>query len=372
MGEGRAIFGSCDYPDSLFHKPSFGLRDYESAILNVQSPLSSNAAHCAAEHRGRGIEAGTCQICRGKVEQGCRFSELSEVNQVCLLLTFSSLYDSSLTRTRDKQETVAKGRWAMARSLQYDCSLSVIGQTPASTATPEEPRRSSRLASKGSAESAARTAALVDWSGSNASESSYGASHDKGRVEDETTISAALHAFAHGFCIFDFGAKGRWTLKRQPFHICDASRSGRRVCESRVDGFYRSESAVIKAIIEVKPFRRTDDTDIQISMQEGSQVASWISESPPPKRDTRRYGPYKRLLVSQDRDDIYFTLCTFSNEYVQYITGRMDNRQMAASRGRPEGFLKMQRQGPYNVQNYQKMEMAGKNILAFCMQGGLD
>lgn len=43
-----------------------------------------------------------------------------------------------------------------------------------------------------------------------------------------------------------------------------------------------------------------------------------------------------------------------------------------ASRGRPEGVLRMQRQGPYNVQDRRTMELAGIYILAFCMQGGFD
>ena len=174
--------------------------------------------------------------------------------------------------------------------MQYECVPESLRQAQTSTAIQRQPRRSGRIAALDARPAAPTiTEDLSDWSGTDdVSESSFGASQDTIRIEDETTANAALITFAQGFCIFGLGAKGRWHTYRLPFHICDASKSGQRICESRVDGFYRCESAVIKAIVEVKPFRRNNDTDIQIGMQEASQMASWISEFPPPRRDTGR------------------------------------------------------------------------------------
>ncbi|OAA77352.1 hypothetical protein LEL_04175 [Akanthomyces lecanii RCEF 1005] len=218
---------------------------------------------------------------------------------------------------------------------------------------------------------------MPDWVSSVTTEtihsaSSFGATIDKKSVDDEATVNAALITFANGFPLFGLGggSNGRWDLYPRPFHVRDASNHEIAVCEARVDGTYRL-GPEIKAIVEVKPFRRFAENDAQITMQEGAQMASWISECPP-AQGTDHNGTYRRLLVSQDRDDIYFTVCTFSDEYIRYIRREMSQTQMIASRKNKSGFMTMKRQGPYKLGDPTMMRSVSKIILAFCLQGSLD
>ncbi|KAF4466903.1 hypothetical protein FALBO_6231 [Fusarium albosuccineum] len=78
-------------------------------------------------------------------------------------------------------------------------------------------------------------------------------------------------------------------------------------------------------IIEVKPYRRdkplTNATAVRI--QEGAEMAAWISTESMrgllPGESQKR--TYRRLLISQDFDEIYLTIAEFDDLYVQYIRG---------------------------------------------------
>ncbi|KAI1825764.1 hypothetical protein F4861DRAFT_164941 [Xylaria intraflava] len=89
--------------------------------------------------------------------------------------------------------------------------------------------------------------------------------------------------------------------------------------EARVDGYLRSTSNEVKAIVEVKPCVRSAKRE-KIQMQEAAQMAAWICNDPPDvgtmrnQKKTRR-----RLLVSQDCHEIYITIAEFDADYVDYI-----------------------------------------------------
>ena len=55
-------------------------------------------------------------------------------------------------------------------------------------------------------------------------------------------------------------------------------------------------------------------------MQEGAQMAAWIASD----KDERgcqmtSEGDRRRILVSQDRDEIYVTFATYDESYIEYI-----------------------------------------------------
>ena len=68
---------------------------------------------------------------------------------------------------------------------------------------------------------------------------------------------------------------------------------------------------------------------------------------------------YRRLIISQDKDDIYMTFAEFDAAYTKYITtGQADD---------DEPFLKMYEFGPYNTNNPRHMRAVAIHTLAFVL-----
>ncbi|KAM5343288.1 hypothetical protein ACJ41O_014254 [Fusarium nematophilum] len=90
------------------------------------------------------------------------------------------------------------------------------------------------------------------------------------------------------------------------------------------------------AIIEVKPYRRLNPVKnaAAVRVQEGAEMAAWISTEP--RRGllpaSAKKGTYRRLLVSQDFDEIYITIAEFDEAYVRYIRGDSVSWPLASRR----------------------------------------
>lgn len=99
------------------------------------------------------------------------------------------------------------------------------------------------------------------------------------QISDEQLVNVALLAYLDALLIHFPQLKASWTPERRAFTVKD--RGLNKIYEARVDGFLRRRiDDEIIAIIEVKPFVRTVSTDA-IRMQEGAQMAAWISQHPP-------------------------------------------------------------------------------------------
>lgn len=71
----------------------------------------------------------------------------------------------------------------------------------------------------------------------------------------------------------------------------------------------------------------------------------------------------RRLLISQDRHEIYLSVATFDDEYVKYIQGRPTSKEPS--------LLIMQSYGPFPVADKSEMMQLGVYLLAFSCQGEL-
>ncbi|RSL86763.1 hypothetical protein CEP52_015740 [Fusarium oligoseptatum] len=199
-------------------------------------------------------------------------------------------------------------------------------------------------------------------------------------IEDEQIVNTALVSFLNALTLHS-SAEGEWSLYRMPFVVRSADRS--KVFEARVDGVFRNSSSGTGAIIEVKPMPRHHKVTIKkIRMQETAQMAAWIAAEPPKtatmprsqqqlklgsgsksKKAAVKPKVHRRLLVSQDRHQIFLIVATFDDEYVHYISGDDDNAQ---------SFLVMQEYGPYDVGKREHMDVLGGIMLAISMQGGIE
>ncbi|RSL50666.1 hypothetical protein CEP54_011824 [Fusarium duplospermum] len=200
-------------------------------------------------------------------------------------------------------------------------------------------------------------------------------------IEDEQIVNTALVSFLNALTLHS-SAQGEWSLYRMPFVVRSAD--GSKVFEARVDGILRDSSSGTGAIIEVKPMARYNEVAVEnkIRMQETAQMAAWIAAEPPKtatmprsqqqlklgsgsksKKAAGKPNVHRRLLVSQDRHQIFLIVATFDDEYVHYISGDNDTTQ---------SFLAMQEYGPYDVGEREDMDVLGGIMLAISMQGRIE
>lgn len=72
---------------------------------------------------------------------------------------------------------------------------------------------------------------------------------------------------------------------------------------------------------------------------------------------------YRRLLISQDEDDIYLTLAQYPPEYPAYLQG-----DLCPSRGTALPFLTMQDYGPWVIESKSNMRHFAMVIMSYCLQ----
>ncbi|KAK3325242.1 hypothetical protein B0H66DRAFT_599418 [Apodospora peruviana] len=157
--------------------------------------------------------------------------------------------------------------------------------------------------------------------------------------------------------------ENEWSSIRQGFTVSD--KSGKEVYVAEVDGLLRVASTEEpRIIVEVKPNVRrfSDSTYDKIRMQEATQMAAWITEYP--YLATQPQGSantqYRRLLISQDKHEIYVTVATFDDDHIKYIQHR----------GPVTSFLKLTEFGPFPVTDHKRMRFLGEFMLAMSIQGG--
>ena len=69
----------------------------------------------------------------------------------------------------------------------------------------------------------------------------------------------------------------------------------------------------------------------------------------------------RRMLISQDKDEVWITLAEFDASYVEYIcNGTIPKGD--------KGFLEMQELGPFPTENRKYMDYLAKYILAFVLE----
>ncbi|KAK2768687.1 hypothetical protein FQN54_000543 [Arachnomyces sp. PD_36] len=180
-------------------------------------------------------------------------------------------------------------------------------------------------------------------------------------TRDEQIVNTALLLFLRAISIHKLRSPN-WTLHRRIFQALFPSGK----LEARTDGYLELISNGVskaKAIVEVKPYIREGNE--QVRMQESAQMVAWIFKEP----DTTPT-PKPRLLVAQDRQEIYVVIATYDNDYVSYLKGNKNQQGKTAqtSQAAPKmSFLRMEEYGPFNVENHSQMDTLGKFMLAVTM-----
>ena len=103
-------------------------------------------------------------------------------------------------------------------------------------------------------------------------------------VVDEEIVNISLLLFLQGLVGHCDAARCWWSSHRQPFVF--RRQNNKKIYESRVDGFLqRWSDSSTRALVEVKPFRRSNATANSIQMQESAQMVAWIRQDPPPQSE---------------------------------------------------------------------------------------
>lgn len=210
-------------------------------------------------------------------------------------------------------------------------------------------------------------------------------------VEDEQIIGTALMLLLDTLVMDYRNAKGSWRPYRQPFFVTDGAR---QIYQTRVDGVYRLEGdKEVKIIMEVKASSRHKG-GMAVDMQESAQMAAWIAattpqpafgdkkarEAPLPSRSyrcnssptprayfvlyNRANMAIRRAIISQNRRQIWITLGTYDDDYIEYISGR-------DTKASKDPFLTMTRYGPFSILDNDHIKVLCHILLALSVQGKL-
>jgi hypothetical protein len=174
------------------------------------------------------------------------------------------------------------------------------------------------------------------------------------KAPDEQVVNTALINFLASITQY-FPCPAQWTLKRKAFHIHDF--------EARIDGFLMDKRQVTKAIIEVKAAQRHNRHHVsRVRMQEGAQMAAWIfSEQETGFLSRKDNNNRVRVLISQDRHEIFVTFAEYDSAYAAYL----NDIRKGTGPTPADIFLVMSEYGPFNTTISEHMEELGAFILTF-------
>ncbi|KAM3565399.1 hypothetical protein ARSEF4850_001435 [Beauveria asiatica] len=207
-------------------------------------------------------------------------------------------------------------------------------------------------------------------------------------IEDEQIVNFALILLLDTLVLSCPYVEGFWSPYRSPFSVRDGAVE---VYQARVDGVFRRKRDLPgNMIAEVKPHSRGTN-EMNVNMQESAQMAAWIAEYPQldkqipltraalgkrkgmtskpaalpepaeGKKPTEGKEPkrkYRRVLISQNRRDVFITIGSYDETYIDYITNVSQT----------EAFLEMKRYGPFEIVDAADMERLCHFLLALCIQ----
>ncbi|KAF5023562.1 hypothetical protein F66182_4375 [Fusarium sp. NRRL 66182] len=155
---------------------------------------------------------------------------------------------------------------------------------------------------------------------------------------DEALINMSLTLLLQGVCMSllhrSLSDSYNWSIVHKQFHVSypdpdPESKTGRKkILTARTDGCLQAtirgkdaDKGDTLAIIEVKPYRRRDPeaNEKSVRIQEGAEMAAWISTESikgllPSDSGS---GTYRRLLISQDFDQVFITIAEFDDQYIR-------------------------------------------------------
>ncbi|PYH38808.1 uncharacterized protein BO87DRAFT_350287 [Aspergillus neoniger CBS 115656] len=167
-------------------------------------------------------------------------------------------------------------------------------------------------------------------------------------TKDEQIVNTALLTFLDSLTLH-FDLSVGWSIHRMAFKATFTNME----FQARTDGYLADSKGDIKAIVEVKPVIR-NNKETQIRIQESHQIVANLLADYTSPHVQRRNKPH-RLIISQDRHEIYISVAEYDDNYIDYL-------QTGQTRNNP--FLVMHQYGPWDTLNPDAMDDLGPIILA--------
>ncbi|CAI6090635.1 unnamed protein product [Clonostachys chloroleuca] len=289
-------------------------------------------------------------------------------------------YEMALWKEADL-EIAARDEAIQYESPEYDlenlfaykvCVEPASGSSPAFTPEPESRPRPAAVAGQSSRResdiTSAQTAEAFGFEvhpvspvgGSNYSPGKVSVSSMSHRLArrppDEALVNGAIIDLLRGISMKHpvIKKKYKWSIIHQTFHVFQQRETKEKVMTSQTDGCLQVvkkghllEACPTLAIVEAKPVRRKMK-EIPIAMQEGAEMAAWISTKSLrgllPGSDPNEI--MRRVLISQDFDEICVTVAEYDKEYVDYITNGFKSAEMNSTQGSPTAFVQSRQKRP--------------------------
>ncbi|KAK2805795.1 hypothetical protein FQN50_006071 [Emmonsiellopsis sp. PD_5] len=169
--------------------------------------------------------------------------------------------------------------------------------------------------------------------------------------KDEQIVNCALVIFLNALTIH-FKLTNNWTLHRKAFKAKFEEAS----FEARIDGYLDDRQGNAQVIIEVKPMTRSKKPAL-IQMQESVQMVAWIKSVGEQPNGVKKL----RLLISQDRHEIFLTVAEYDDDYIKYLEDK-NHRSESPS------FMTMHQFGPWNTLDANHMKYLGPILLAISLR----
>ncbi|VUC32694.1 unnamed protein product [Clonostachys rosea] len=177
------------------------------------------------------------------------------------------------------------------------------------------------------------------------------------RPPDEAVVNKSVCELLQGITMNHPAVKGKykWSIFRKTFHVLQIREKVEKVMTSQTDGClqivrdnFLLEDFPTLSIIEAKPIRRKSKLNA-ISRQEGAEMAAWISTEPfrgllpVPESSPSRCGLKRRVLISQDFDEICITVAEYDDAYIEYITHGFESAEMNSTQSSPTARIQSRR-----------------------------
>ncbi|KAI1085618.1 hypothetical protein F5B20DRAFT_587600 [Whalleya microplaca] len=179
------------------------------------------------------------------------------------------------------------------------------------------------------------------------------------KIKNEQEVVICLVTFLRAVCIFAQGAENAiWKADQDRFTMKD--NRGAVLFTAEVDALLRVVQTV-RIIIETKKGTRYEDgNSARFKAQESCQMATWIAQDGHLNAQQLRQENLteKRMMISQDRNEVWVIIATFDADYVDYIRGTSTKK----------AFLSMQEFGPYDLKDYRDVNELGVICLAASLQ----
>ncbi|OQD67330.1 hypothetical protein PENDEC_c039G03703 [Penicillium decumbens] len=187
------------------------------------------------------------------------------------------------------------------------------------------------------------------------------------KAKDEQIVNEGINLLLKTLTMNIDDVRCQWTSHRTPFTSVKLGPEGStKKLTALTDGYLEGMTGPrIFALVEAKAGIRQRSKRPEVLWQEAAEIVAWImtdSSGSYPNclndiMPNKGRGSY-RMLISQDRHEIFISIASYSATYMEYLKG---------TQGEHGDFLTVYEYGPWDIRSSSNMEHFANLIVQFCM-----